>query len=184
MSDTSKKKQFSFNVFDVFIILLAVALIATVVYNVLQNSYKTATEDNPRYVMEFECESEYDSLAKYIKEGDEVYIKSNGELIGYIRKSDMMSTDAIVVVDKGTQDSTEEPTDEPAQNVSGKAEYDDLYKKVTFSGEMKLNGNTQKSRDGSYYSIEDFNITVGSKIEVYTDNAQFTITVKAINDIK
>lgn len=177
MSDTRKKKRISFNVFDVFIILLIVVLIGTVVYKVMYSSSDNIIKDKSKYMLVFECEEEYNSLSKYIKDGDEVYIKSNGKLIGYIRDDNIISATAIDEV----VDDTEKDTS--ASGAVGDEEYDELYRNVKFTGKIKLNGNTQKSRDGSYYLLDDFNITVGSKIEVYTDNAQFTVIVKEISNI-
>ena len=175
MSDNTKKRRFSFNVLDVFIILLVVILIASVVYKVSQNMDKDANQDNPVYTILFECE-EYESLAKYLDDGDEIYVKSSGELWGYIYKSgDIMGSGSIFIVED------EETSTDDVPAISDSAS-DDLYERVRFEGKLKLNGNTKKSGEGNYYTLEDLNITVGSKIEVYTDDAEFTITVKQFID--
>lgn len=163
------KKRFSFNVLDIFIILLVVILIASVVYKIWQNSKKDANKDNPVYTVVFECE-DYESLAKYLADGEEVYVRSSGELLGYIHKSgDIIGSDVLVIIEgSDTEDTT----------VGG----DGLYESVRFEGKIKLNGNTKKSREGNYYVLDDLNITVGSKIEVYTDDTEFTITVKRFVD--
>ena len=166
MSNNTKKRV-SFNVLDVFIILLVIILIASVVYKIWQNNKKDANKDNPVYTVVFECE-EYESLAGYLVDREEVYIKSSGELLGYIHRSgDTIGADALVVID------------EPSDNNSSE---DEFYELVRFEGKIKLNGNTKKSREGNYYVLEDLNITVGSKIEVYTDDTEFTITVKQFTD--
>lgn len=174
MSENTKKKRFSFNVLDVFIILLVVVLIASVAYKVSQNMDKDAKKDNTVYTVVFECE-EYETLAKYLSKGEKVYISTTGELLGYIHKSsDNVGPTALITIeeepDAETPDATE-PTDTPV---------DDLYERVRFEGKLKLNGNTQKSVVGNYYTLEELNIAVGSKISVYTDDAEFTITVKQI----
>ncbi len=174
MSNKTKKKRFSFNVLDVFIILLVVILIASIAYKISQNMDKDANKDNPIYTVAFECE-EYESLAKYLSNGEAVYITSSGELLGYIYKSaDVQGSSAIVVI-KDEEVTTE---DVPADAESA----DDLYERVRFEGKLKLNGNTKKSVEGNYYTLEGLNIAVGSKIEVYTDDAEFTITVKQFID--
>ena len=167
MSGNLKKKKYALNVFDIFIILLVVILIASVVYKISQTSAKEANQDNPVYTVSFECE-EYQSLAKYLADGEAVYVKSTGELLGYIYKSgDVLGNTAITYVD---------------ENIAETSENSPLYDTARFEGKIKLNGNTVKGRDGAYYSIEELNISVGSVIEVYTDDTQFTITVKQIMD--
>ena len=164
---SNTKKRFSFNVLDVFIILLVVILIASVVYKISQNSKKNANQDNPVYTVVFECE-DYESLASYLLDGEEVYIKSSGELLGYIHKGgDVIGAYALVVVDDADTEGTHS---------------DDQYERVKFEGKLKLNGNTKKSGEGNYYTLEDLNLTVGSKIEVYTEDTEFTITVKQFMD--
>ncbi len=161
------KKRFSFNVLDVFIILLVVILIASVVYKIYQNSKKDANQDNPVYTVVFECE-DYESLASYLLDGEEVYIKSSGELLGYIHKSgDVIGAYALVILDDADTEGTSSS---------------DLYDRMKFEGKLKLNGNTKKSREGNYYVLEDLNLTVGSKIEVYTEDTEFTITIKQFTD--
>lgn len=176
MSDNTKKRRLSFNVLDVFIVLLVLVLILSVAYKISQSMKKDANNDNPVYTIIFECE-EYESLAKYLSDGEAVYIRSSGEILGYIYKSEDASGSSAIVVIEDEQDSTE-------QDAVGttKAETDDLYERVKFEGTLKLNGNTKKSNEGNYYTLEDFNICVGSKIEVYTDDAEFTITVKKFID--
>ncbi len=167
------KKRFSFNVLDVFIILLVVILIASVVYKISQNSKQDARKDNPVYTVVFECE-DYETLAKYLLDGEEVYIKSSGELLGYIHKSgDIIGAYAVVIIDEPNAEEIPVSPDTPS---------DDMYERVRFEGKIKLNGNTKKSREGNYYVLDDLNITVGSKIEVYTDDTEFTITVKQFTD--
>lgn len=180
MSENTKKKKYAFNVFDVFIILLVIILIASAVYRISQTSAEKANQDNPVYTVYFECDGEYESLAKYLSDGEEVYIKSTGELLGYIYKSaDMLGDTAIHVKDDGTQAPMEEPTEAKPKAESETA---DLYERVDFVGKLKLNGNAVKGREGSYYTVEELNITVGSVIEVYTDDTEFTIIVKQIAD--
>lgn len=182
MSETKKKRKYSFNAFDVFVILLILVLIGTVVYKISKKSSIDANKDNPVYTVIFDCTDEYDSLQKYLKDGDEVYIKSSGELFGYIYKSaDSVVKDALYSSEtetSGEADSTivENGTEEA---ISESAVY---YKKTDFEGKIKLNGNAEKSNEGEYYTVEGINITVGSVIDVYTDDAEFTIIIKGFID--
>lgn len=169
MSSNTKKKKASFNVLDVFIILLVVILIASIAYKVSQNLDEDKNKDNTVYTVAFECE-EYESLSRYLADGEKVYVASSGELLGYIYKSaDILGSSSLIVIEDG-EESTEQSTE------------DNLYERVRFEGKLKLNGNTQKSAKGNYYTLEDLNIAVGSKIEVYTDDAEFTITIKQFID--
>ncbi len=169
MSENTRKRRFSFNVLDVFIILLVVILIASIAYKIYQTSKKDANQDNPVYTVVFECE-DYESLAGYLVDGEEVYIRSSGELLGFIHKAgDVMGGYALVIIDESTAEDTDTASD-------------DLYDRVKFEGKIKLNGNTKKSPKGNYYVIEGLNLTVGSKIDVYTDDTEFTITVKQFMD--
>ncbi len=149
------KKRFSFNVLDIFIILLVVILLASVAYKMWQNMKKDKNQTKPVYTVVFECE-DYESLAKYLSNGEEVYISSSGELLGYVYKS-------ITVSDENNSD---------------------LYEQVNLEGSLRLNGNVKKSREGNFYVLDDLNLTVGSKIDVYTDDTEFTITVKQFIDKK
>ena len=47
-----------------------------------------------------------------------------------------------------------------------------------------MNSETVKVKSGNYYSIGDTNFTVGSVIEVYTDDAIFTLKVAKISLIE
>ncbi len=155
MSNNAKKKKASFNVLDVFIILLVVVLIASIAYKISQNMDEDANKDNTVYTVAFECE-EYESLAKYLSYGEKVYVASTGELLGYVYKS-------VTVTGENTSD---------------------LYEQVNLEGSLRLNGNFRKSPDGNFYVLDDLNLTVGSKIDVYTDDTEFTITVKQITNKK
>lgn len=182
MSERVKKRRYSFNVFDVFVILLVLILIASVVYKISKSSEKEANKDNPVYTVIFECKSEPSSLNDYLNDGEEVYIKSSGELLGYIyRSGDSSSMYALTPIERDTEISS--------GNGSGEAVTDStptaggkVYGNIGFTGKIKLNGNAEKAKEGSYYSIEGLNITVGSSVDVYTNYAEFTITVVEFTD--
>lgn len=178
-SERSRKKKYSFNVFDFFVILLVLILIATVVYKISVGSAKEANKDNPVYTVVFECRSEPSSLDRYLKDGEEVYIKSSGELLGYIyRSADSNSLYALTPIESTT--GGESGSESATESVSASGEK--VYSNTGFKGLIKLNGNAEKSKEGTYYSIEGLNITVGSSIDVYTSYAEFTITVMEFTD--
>lgn len=185
MSEKAKKRKYSFNVFDVFVILLVLILIASVVYKVSKGSEKEANKDNPVYTVIFECKSEPSSLNRYLKDGEEVYIKSSGELLGYIYVSaDTQSLNALQPIeDEAVSEADTSAKDgvegDASENTSAQGT---VYSNMGFKGKLKLNGNAEKAKEGSYYSIEGLNITVGSSVDVYTNYAEFTITIVEFTD--
>ena len=176
MSENTKKRKIRFNVLDVFVILLIAVLIFSVIYKIYANNAKEANKTETVYIVRFECADAYNSLIRYLDEGDEVYIKSTGEFLGYIYKSeDAIGTDAIV------ETGSNKPEAEQTEDDTEKKE-DEGYRRTSYEGRLKLNGNTEMSRDGLYYILNGQNITVGSKIQVYTDDTEFTITIKQLTD--
>ncbi|MBE6547324.1 MAG: DUF4330 family protein [Ruminococcaceae bacterium] len=181
MRDNAGKKRIGFNVFDVFIILLVVILIATVGYKIYQTTSKEARKDNPTCTVVFECDSEYDSLGGYLKNGDAVYLKSTGQLLGYMYASS--TNDVVQIVSKNDKEDVQTDKEDASELPGEKnVEIGAVYSRVKYTGKLRLNGNAEKSREGAFYILEGMNITVGSEIEVYTDNAEFTIVVKELID--
>lgn len=180
MSENKKKRKISFNVLDVLVVLLLIILILTAVYKVSQAASSKANEDNPVYTIEFECDAEYNSLAKYLSDGDEIYLKSTGELLGYLyRSADTIGTNAISVIQPESDSGESSDSQDGVKTEMQKDRYGvDIYRQVSYEGKIKLNGNFEKSRTGAYYSLGDLNITVGSVLEVYTDDTLFTLTVR------
>ena len=170
MSKKIKKTKVKINAFDVFVMLLVLCLIATAAYKVYTSVSTNNNTKNSDVTMSFRCEGEYNSIMDYVHEGDAVYLES-GEILGYIYKnSDQKELFTII------EDSTEAL--DGAREVSAK----NVYEKVKFSGEIKLNGNAVKSPRGTYYIINNENITVGGKILLHTKNAEFTVTVTGFDE--
>ena len=193
MANTNKAHK-KMNLFDVVVILLVLSLIATVIYRIYSGIDVGFTKTDSQYVVEFECDSEYSSLLNYVKEGDSVYFVSNGDLFGYIYASyndergafyeiiDDIPTYAeeILESDSDVAD-TEEAADEALADYAFPTR---LYDTVKIGGKIRLSGDAFKVRTGGYYTIGDINITKGSVISVYTENAEFTVTVKDITIIE
>jgi hypothetical protein len=159
---TKTKKKVRLNVIDVLIIILAIALIATVVYRIYTGVSDKTSPSQSKYIMTFECEDEYSSLVEYLDSGKAVYFASNGTLLGNMCVFSGNADSAYVVDVDPTSDSFS-------------------YEKAHIRGYMKMSGEAIKSASGSYYSIGDVNVTVGSRIEVYTNEAVFTLVVKSID---
>lgn len=171
MSKKIKKTKVKINAFDVFVMLLVLCLIATVAYKVYTSISSDNNTKNSYVTMTFKCDGEYSSILDYLSEGEAVYLES-GEILGYIHKNPdneelFTITEHIGDVAGGTR------------AVTTKA----VYEKIQFTGEIKLNGNAVKSQKGTYYTIDDENITVGGKILLHTKNAEFTVTVTGFNEV-
>ena len=156
------KKKVRLNVIDVLIIILTIALIATVVYRIYTGISDKTSPSKSKYIVTFECEDEYSSLVNYLEAGKAVYFASNGTLLGNMCVYAGNTAPAFVVDDNSASNSFS-------------------YERAHIRGCLKMSGEAIKSASGSYYSIGDVNVTVGSRIEVYTNEAAFTIVVKSID---
>ena len=163
MADTTKKKV-KINVIDILIILLVVALIATVIFRVYTGVNSDKSPSRSKYVITFEC-TDYNTLVSHLKNGEAVYFAENGRLLGNMYKP-KGEEGAAFIVDKDERDGNKK---------------DFTYTVETIRGYISLTGEAAKSQTADYYSIGDMNVTVGSIIEVYTNETQFTLTVKSID---
>lgn len=171
MKEKTKNKRYSFNAFDVFVLLIIAVLIGTVVYKAYGEISRDSKKDNGVYILEFECSEEYISLSDYVDEDDEVYVKDTGILLGYMRRN-IGSTALYVIGGDEAETESETAADNGIQ----------VYDKARLGGALKLNGNAEKSATGEFFMIDGLNITVGATIDVYTDDAEFTIIVKKISN--
>lgn len=167
MEKTSKAKR-RFNVIDVLIIMLILALLATVGYRVYAQISENGEGEKSDFVIVFESDAEYRSMMKTIKNGDEVYFCSDGVLMGYVY--DKKNDGKAVIYELGLAD--------------GEVADTALYDKVSFGGMIALSAQADDVKGNDYLVIGDRNISVGSKIEVYTEKSTFTITVKSIGKLK
>jgi Tfp pilus assembly protein PilE len=167
MSNQVKKSKIRLNVIDVMIILLVIALIATVVYRVYTGVAEKTNNKGSKYTVVFECDAEYKSMLKYLAADQAVYFESDGKLLGYL-------FDAV-----------------PDDEAGAVYEYEQIvtlgtgdYKEVSMRGQLLLSSEATKAKTGGYYIIGGRNITEGSTIEVYTNETSFTLTVLAISAIE
>ena len=164
-NDQKTKTMRKFNVFDIIIILLIIVLIASFAYRIYAGVDKISGQSRAKYAISFECDSEYNSLLKYIKEGDAVYFEHDGVLLGYMYAKEDSEDGAIYEISDDTQGGAKVATE---------------YEKVKLGGYIKLNVDTVKAKNANHYVITDTNISKGSVINVYTEKAVFTITVKDV----
>ena len=209
MANNQKQKK-GINAFDAVVILLLLCLVATFAYRIFTGFGKS--EDGvagSKYVMEFQCDGEYNSILRYLQNGDAVYLASDGKLLGYLYTGSEYENGAIYeIVGVGARTMVVETSEESALPVEtvgaedGAVEIesgandgyylptpslpaaDQFYHVVRLGGQLALNSETVKVKSGNYYSIGDTNFTVGSVIEVYTDDAIFTLKVAKISLIE
>ena len=165
MSEKTKKRV-RLNVIDVLVIILVIALIATVVYRLYTGIDNKISPASSKYVITFEADDQYNSLTEYLSNGKAVYFASNGQLLGKMYTPSGKSAPACIVEDDAASDQR--------QN-------DFTYEKVCIEGYMKMSSEAIKSTSGEHYSIGEINVTVGSRIDVYTNETVFTLTVKSID---
>ena len=166
MNESKKRSKIRLNVIDVMIILLVIALIATVGYRIYAGVTEKSSNVSSKYVMTFECDSEYISMIKYLSAGKAVYFEHDGKLLGYLYDANKDDETGAVYVSA---------TDGTASVGTGD------YKKNKLCGQLRMNPETVSVKTGGYYAIGERNVTVGSTIEVYTNEASFTLTVKEIS---
>lgn len=174
-----KKRDKKITALDVVIVLLIIGLLATFAYRVYDGIADPSFKKSSKYALSFVCDEEYNSIAKYLEDGEAVYIASTGELLGnlYARKAG----EPVITVSGGSVDveTDVETGDESSTEVA-----ETLYEKVTLSGNLKLNPDADMVSAGNYYTVGGINIVSGSVIEVYTEDAVFTLTVASIAPIQ
>ena len=199
MSMDNGKFKRKINAFDIFVIFLVLCLLGTLIFRMYRGVARERNNEKAEFIMQFDCDEGFDSMSEYVKEGDRVYLSSSGTLLGYIIKDSENTGNALyennTVVTEQTSESASENaeeagTDTDRLNSADSEKNEELttmdmsYNVVSLSGEMRLNGNLQRSSGGNYFVLEDVNITVGSRLTVYTDNVEFTITVVDIREIE
>ena len=174
-----KKRDKKITALDVVIVLLVIGLLVTLAYRVYDGIADPVFKKNPKYTLSFVCDEEYNSIAKYLENGEAVYIASTGELLGnlYAKKAG----EPVITVSGGSADATPEvgTGDESSTEIP-----EILYEKAVLSGNLKLSADTDMVSAGSYYTVGGINIVNGSVIEVYTEDAVFTLTVASITPIQ
>lgn len=174
-----KKRDRRITALDVVIVLLIIGLIAAFAYRVYDGIADPGFKKNSEYTLSFVCDEEYSSIVKYLEDGESVYIASTGELLGnlYAKKEG----EPVISVSGGSADVT---PDVGGGDESSTETSEMLYEKVALSGNLKLSADADLVSAGSYYTVGGINIVSGSVIEVYTEDAVFTLTVASIAPIQ
>ena len=177
--DVKNKKDRKITALDVVIVLLTVGLLATFAYRIYDGVAAPDFVEDSKYSVEFVCEGEYNSIAKYLENGEAVYLASTGELLGnlYVKKA---GSPVIAVTGGSSQpEDGADGSDETADTVA-----EELYEKVTLSGHLKLNADATAVSTAGYYTIGSFNLTSGSVIDVFTEDTVFTLKIVSITPIQ
>jgi len=151
-----KKERKRLNVIDVVIILLLVALVGTAGYRIYTEVVSGESSRYSNIVLTFEAEVEDEGIIAYLEAGKAVYLSPDKTQLGSLY--DGNAEDGVGAVYKVSE-------------TNGK---------ITVSGAMRLVADARKAESSEYYVINGRNITVGSKLDVYTETAVLKITVKSI----
>lgn len=155
-----RKERKGLNVVDVVIILLVVGLLGTAGYRIYTDLSSGDPGKQSNITVTFEAEVENEGIVNYLPVGEVVYFTSNNTRLGNLYDANPDDgLGAVWVV--GTNE----------------------YGKIILNGTLRLAADAYKAQDGGYYVIDDRNITVGGKIDVYTDKAVLNITVKGIEEV-
>ena len=166
---THEKKRV--NPFDVVVVLLVICLLVSLGYRVYVGIADETNRNVSEYVIEFESK-DCKSILSYLSSGTAVYMASNGELLGYLYASE----------DDGYRVVYELPSDDDEVE-SGAPQTTPLYSTVKFGGKIRLSADTVRVKNGEYYTVGGYNLTIGSVIEIYTEKTVFTITVKSFDTV-
>lgn len=165
MSVKKNNGRFSINAFDVFVIILVLALIATIVYKAVDVINIGSVSDKKDYTVVFYAQDEYNTLENYLKNGDNVYLCDSGIYIGTIEY--YMGED--VLYENIESDSSEAGSQAPTGE----------YYKTNYYGRIKLCKDAYDNENG-YITVEGFNIAKGAVLRVRTDKTEFEIKVTDI----
>jgi len=161
-----KKKGKRINAIDVAIILLLLALIGTAAYRIYSEVTNGVSASQSNIILVFESRVDDESILNYLKNGDSVFLTTDNTKLGVLY--DSKSGDGLGAVYKKANNDAE---------VGGDGA------KITLAGAIRLSADARKSQNGNYYVINGRNISVGSKMDVYTETAVLRITVKSIEPI-
>ena len=196
--DGQKTKR-KINPFDIIIVLLLLCLLGTLGYRVYDGVSVENSKKESNFVLDFECEGVYNSLADYLGENTAVYLQS-GELLGYVYSGEDGSVQILEELTEGGVDLPEdvEPEEslesgefsetsavEEVENEAGAEKEESLpvYRLVNLGGRIRLSHSAFKVEDGGYYTVGETNFAVGSVIEVHTDKAVFTLKIVGIETV-
>lgn len=152
-----RKERKGLNVIDVVIILLLVALLGTAGYRIYTEITGNGSGKQSNITVIFEAEVEDEGIVNHLYDGAAVYFTSDNTRLGNLYDGNAEDGLGAVYVASRTE--------------SGN---------VILCGTLRLTSQASHAQDGEYYVIDGRNISVGSRISVYTETAVLNITVKGI----
>lgn len=170
-----KREHRRINAFDVMIILLALCLLGALGYRIYQGVSTPDVVKNSRYIVEFECDGIYNSLAEYVDNDDVVYFAKSGEVLGHIYMT-REDSHPLEIITEGVEPTPDEETETETE------EEGVSYEKVNARGKLKLNADAIETEE-NYFTVGELGFTTGSVIEVYTSKATFIIRITGIQSI-
>ena len=177
MAKSNEKVRKKVNPFDVVVILLVVCLLVSFGYRLYVGIADESTRYVSEYVVEFESES-CRSILAYLSRGTAVYLASNGELIGYFYADDTDKLGPVYQLpDQNDKDEVK------ATEGNGENNAFSEYANVRFGGKIRFSSNAVRVKTGDYFTVGGINLTAGSVVEVYTEKAVFTMTVKGFDTV-
>ena len=165
-----KKNAPHFNIIDAMIIILVIAAVVGIYFRYNIIDFLTNDKNNDEYVVSFSVENVRYTTPNYIRVGDTVYFKSNGDVLGkFISESENQNPLNITIASEDFVKSSGEIV---------KIHYPDGESRVNLSGRLLCEGSYTAEGgfciDGSTY------IAAGQTIEVYTETVSFVLRVTSI----
>ena len=174
MSENKGKERKKINPFDIVVILLVVCLLMSVGYRIYAGFADDVGGNVSGYVLEFESES-CRSILAYLNSGTAVYLSADGNLLGYFYAEEADKNGHVYLL-----------TDQSGEDLQSADDGENAfseYATVRFGGKIRLSSNAVRVKNGDYFTLGDINLTKGSVIEVYTEKAVFTMTVKSFDTV-
>ncbi|MBE6597215.1 MAG: hypothetical protein E7641_06040 [Ruminococcaceae bacterium] len=165
-----KKNSPHFNAVDALIVILAIIAVVGVYfrYNILD--FLSSSRNNEEYVVSFSIENIRYTTPNYINVGDNVYLSSDGELLGVLM-SESENQGALNIT----------PASEFFTDSSGKvveAFYPSENSRVDAKGRMLCEG--VYDSEGGFSVSGKTHLAPGQTLSVYTEKVTFSIVITEI----
>ena len=168
---TGKANAPHFNVLDAMIIILIIAAVVGIYFRHEIIDLLIDDKNTDEYVVSFSIENVRHTTQSYIHVGDNVYFKSDGELMGSLMSAseNELSLDIAPALAYFTNSSGEIKA----------VRYPDEQSRIDASGRLLCKGNYDEN--GGFSIDGDTYIAAGQSIEVYTEKVTFVLKVVSID---
>lgn len=159
-----------FNVLDAVIIILIVAAVVGIYFRHEIIDVLTDDKNTDEYVVSFSIENVRHTTPSYIHVGDNVYFKSDGELMGSLMSAseNELSLDIAPALEYFTKSNGEIKA----------IRYPNEESRIDATGRLLCKGNYDEN--GGFSIDGDTYIAAGQSIEVYTEKVSFVLKVISI----